>query len=280
LVTNRDAAPGGILVPIQPNGDARPVFGVPGAGGSVLSLHPLSRALGAGQPFYGLQAVGLDGRTPPLDSVGETAIANIAALKQVQPAGPYSLLGHSYGGVVAYEMARVLLEQGEDVASLTLLDVRAPSAMQEAFDHDESNALLDACTVAANASGTNVEIDLDGLRQLPDDAKIQYLVGLLNDHGVESNAEQFNALYNVYRANLRCYRNYAPLPLSRDIEVSLYRATQAAQHGAVPRDYGWTQLLRAPIRIHDVDADHFSILKKVTIQAVAAAPALVGPPAA
>src|SRR5439155_21639366 len=49
-----------LVIPIQPGGDALPIFGVPGAGGVVLWLQPLSRALGKDQPFYGLQAVGLD----------------------------------------------------------------------------------------------------------------------------------------------------------------------------------------------------------------------------
>ena len=80
--------------------------------------------------------------------------------------------------------------------------------------------------------------------------------------------------------------------LSRQIDVSLYRATQARQDGPdMPRDYGWDRLLQSPVRTYDVEADHFSILDKVQIQGVASAfdssieraanvPAFVGPPEA
>src|SRR5262249_26497247 len=93
LIDGNEAESFNILVPIQINGESAPIFGVPGVGGNVLSLQPLSKSLGLEQPFYGLQAVGLDGKTLPLKSVEETAKANIAALRQVQAVGPYALIG-------------------------------------------------------------------------------------------------------------------------------------------------------------------------------------------
>ncbi|MEO8034805.1 MAG: amino acid adenylation domain-containing protein, partial [Acidobacteriota bacterium] len=118
------------LVRIQTGGDGPPIFGIPGAGGIALSLQPLARALGTEQPFYALEHAGLDGVASPLTSVEQTAQANIAAVKKVQPHGPYHFIGYSYGGVVAYEMARILLDEGEKIASLTLLDSLAPWVMQ------------------------------------------------------------------------------------------------------------------------------------------------------
>src|SRR3954453_3509623 len=113
-----------LVVPIQPLGDAPQIFAIPGAGGNLRSLRPLARALGEEQPLFGLQAVGLDGRTQPPASVEQTARINVEAMKTFAP--PYSLIGHSYGGVVAYEMARILLEQGHEIDSLILLDSLAP----------------------------------------------------------------------------------------------------------------------------------------------------------
>jgi thioesterase domain-containing protein/acyl carrier protein len=272
LISNKEATSIDILVPIQTKGNAPPIFGVPGAGGNVLSLQPLSRALGTEQPFYGLQAVGLDGRTLPLNSVEETAKANIAALKSLQPAGPYSLIGHSYGGVVAYEMARTLLEHGEEISSLILLDSMAPSVMQRKMANDEVTELFDVCTTIANLHGASVKIDLQRLQRSSGGENVQYIVDLLNDCGVEIDSEQFTAFYGVYRANLLCYRTYTPSMLPLKIDVWLYRATQGHQLGpTMPPDYGWNQLLQGPIRIQDVVANHFSILEKVHIQGLAGA---------
>jgi thioesterase domain-containing protein/acyl carrier protein len=266
LISNEDAPSFDILVPIQTNGDAPPVFAVPGVGGNVLSLEPLSKVLCANQPFFGLQAVGLDGKRPPLDSVEQTAQANIAALKTIQPGGPYSLIGHSYGGVVAYEMARILLEQGEGISSLILLDSMAPAIRWSNFAQDEVSELVEACMAVADIHGARPEVDVEGLRQLSNEEKVHYIADLLSDLGLEIDFEQFTAFYRVYRANLLCYRAYTPPPLSREIDVSLYRAMQGRPDRLnLPPDYGWGRLLQRSIRIYDVEADHFSILKKARI---------------
>jgi amino acid adenylation domain-containing protein/FkbM family methyltransferase len=267
LISSEEAPSFDILVPIQTDGDAPPVFAVPGVGGNVLSLQPLSKVLGAKQPFYGLQAVGLDGKRPPHGSVEQTAQANIAALKTVQFGGPYSLIGHSYGGVVAYEMARILLEQGEGISSLILLDSIAPAVMQGEPADDEATDLFEACATMANLYGVRLEVDLNRLRQSPSEENVQYIVNLLNDYGLEIDDRQFAAFQRVFRANQLCYRAYKPPTLSRKIDVSLYRATQGRQDGpTMPRDYGWNQLLQSPIRIYDVEANHFSILEKARLQ--------------
>src|SRR6476646_709665 len=159
MISTEETTTSDILVPIQTQGNALPIFGVPGAGGNVLSLQPLIRALGTDQPFYGLQAVGLDGSTLPFDRVEETARANIEDLKTVQPVGPYKLLGHSYGGVVAYEMARMLLAENEEISGLILLDSVAPSLMPLPKD-DDATELLEACATAASLYDIKVEIDV------------------------------------------------------------------------------------------------------------------------
>jgi thioesterase domain-containing protein/acyl carrier protein len=261
-----------ILVPIQTDGDAPPVFAIPGAGGNVLSLRPLSRALGGQQPLFALQSAGLDGKTVPLSSVEQTARANIDAVKTVQPAGPYSLIGHSYGGVVAYEMARQLIEQGEEISSLVLLDSIAPSVMQRTQAHDEVAELFEEAMAVANLYGAGLAIDVERMRRSSNEENVQYVVGLLNERGLEINADQFAAFHRVYRANLLCYRAYTPSMLSRKIPVSLYRASQARQNGPdIPRDYGWEQYLQSPLHTYDVEATHFSILEKVDLQGIAGA---------
>jgi amino acid adenylation domain-containing protein len=270
VISNAEAASVDILVPIQPGGDAPPVFGVPGAGGNVLSLQPLSRALGPKQPFYGLQAVGLDGKTLPLNSVEQTAEVNITAMKALQPLGPYRLIGHSYGGVVAFEMARILLEQGQ-VTSLILLDSLAPAIMQGKAVNDEATELFDAGTAVANMHGATLDIDTERLGQSSNEENVRYIVSLFEDLGLEINADQLTVFQKVFQANQMCYRAYKPSMAALNFDVSLYRAMQGHQEvPPLPRDYGWNELLKSPIRVFDVEANHFSILEKAPLQIVAA----------
>ncbi len=110
------------LVPLRPNGTAAPFFCVHAVGGNVLEYNNLVQHFDSDHPFYGLQAVGLDGQTPPLTSIEEMAAHYLHEIRQLQPHGPYYLGGRSFGGSVAFEMARQLQAQGEAVALLAMLD--------------------------------------------------------------------------------------------------------------------------------------------------------------
>jgi thioesterase domain-containing protein len=88
----------------------------------VLRFYDLARYLGPGQPFFGLQPQGLDGKHPCLTRVEDMAVYYISEMRRVQPEGPYFLGGYSFGGLVALEMAQQLKAQGQEVGLLVLLD--------------------------------------------------------------------------------------------------------------------------------------------------------------
>lgn len=116
------AAANNTLVPIQPNGTRPPFFCVHGLGGGVLGYAELARVLGPDQPFYGLQARGLDGIEEPDQDIQTMAARYIKAMHTVQPKGPYHLGGYCYGGFVAFEMACQLRAQGEPVGLLAIFE--------------------------------------------------------------------------------------------------------------------------------------------------------------
>jgi acyl transferase domain-containing protein/thioesterase domain-containing protein/acyl carrier protein len=105
-----------------------PLFVVAGMFGNVLNLSHLAHLLGEDRPFYALQARGLYGDAEPHETFEEMAADYLAELREVQPHGPYLLGGFSGGGLIAFEMARRLIEQGERVLTVLMLDtpVRVP----------------------------------------------------------------------------------------------------------------------------------------------------------
>jgi amino acid adenylation domain-containing protein len=117
------------LVAIQPSGTATPIFMVPGVGGNVLIFAQLARLLGPDQPFYGLQARGLDGKEAPFISVPDMARHSVEEITRLRPHGPYIIAGACTGGLIAYEMAQQLTAQGEDV-TLLMMDTWHPSSYQ------------------------------------------------------------------------------------------------------------------------------------------------------
>jgi thioesterase domain-containing protein len=109
---------------LRSSGNRTPLFLVHPADGDVLSFAVLARRLGPDQPTYGLRARGIDDGLPPHSTLVEMATDYVAAVRSVQPHGPYALGGYCMGCPVAVEMARQLEDAGEEVAMLVLLDPR------------------------------------------------------------------------------------------------------------------------------------------------------------
>ena len=110
------------LIPIQPQGSNTPLFLVHGAGGNVLLYNALAKHLEPDYPLYGLQSQGLDGQSKPLETIEEMAERYLNEIKTVQPHGPYFLGGYCMGGTIAYEMAQKLINSGEQVSMVAMLD--------------------------------------------------------------------------------------------------------------------------------------------------------------
>jgi amino acid adenylation domain-containing protein len=110
------------LVLLRPGADAPPVFIVHGVGGSAMELIPIAKSTRGNHPIYGIQARGFDGTQPPLDRVEAMADYYLETITEVQPRGPYFLVGHSSGGLIAMEIAQRLLKRGDRIGVLALLE--------------------------------------------------------------------------------------------------------------------------------------------------------------
>jgi thioesterase domain-containing protein len=191
-------------------------------------------------------------------------------MKIIQPQGPYSLIGHSYGGVVAYEMARILLEEEAAAVTLTLLDSRAPAIMRERLSADELESLIEACSTLATLQGITLSLDARQLAALPREARYGYIASLLAAHDFAVDEYQLASFASMFAAQTRCYRRYEPRPLSAAIDVYLYRAILDQQHDHVTwNDYGWNQLLSEPLRVVDLEAGHYSMLESGCVEQLA-----------
>lgn len=120
------------LVPIQPEGDTPPFFCVHGITGDVLWFRELASHLAPDYPFYGIQALGLDGKSPPFSDIEKMAAYYLDEIQKIQPEGPYFLGGASFGGTVALEMSQQLLKQGHQVGLLVIFDHYPPNITSNA----------------------------------------------------------------------------------------------------------------------------------------------------
>jgi amino acid adenylation domain-containing protein len=121
-----DAEQSSRLVPLYTGEQAEPIFCWPGLGGYPMNLRLLAEKVGIDHTFYGIGAYGLNAGEVPYRTIAEMAAADVDAIRRVQPAGPYTLWGYSFGARVAFETAYQLEQAGERVENLFLIAPGSP----------------------------------------------------------------------------------------------------------------------------------------------------------
>jgi amino acid adenylation domain-containing protein len=212
-----------VLLPLRPGGSGTPVFCMHPLGGLSWIYTNLSRHLDDRYPVYGLQAAGLNGREPLAQSIPGMAAQYVARLRQVQPSGPYRLVGWSFGGLVTHEMAVQLQEAGEDVETLVLFDTHVRYGAAERSDED----LL---------AGVEVPEEVPAALTL----------------------QQLDALKAVYVNNHRLSIRHRPRTFRGDLVI--FRATRLAEDGVELDVAVWQPHVTGRIDVHAVDATHNGML--------------------
>jgi len=230
------------LVPIRSSGKRPPLFLLHAIGGNVLNYIPLARALGSDQPVYGIQAVGLDGLTPPLDSLEAMAERYLAEIRQVQPHGPYFLAGGSMGGMIAYEMALQLRTRGETIGLLAMMDTYGP-------DYRRADAEPQTAVPIRIAIGLVAR-----LRRMIDAARIR--------RARASNKPLPRGLrYRaIERAHYRALVAYHPQIY--DGQAVLFRASAQPRSTRPTGTLGWSHYMPRGIEVIDLNATHDNLIEQ------------------
>lgn len=273
-VLREQAAPPAVspLVPIQTLGSATPLFCPAGGGGSVLYYYPLAKYLGVGQPFYGLQAVGLDGECEPLTRVEDLAAAHLREIRKIQAEGPYRIAGHCFGGLVAFEIAQQLLRAGETIDLLMLIDVpaRRPAAP---LPTDDTGWLVKLAAVIRESSGCDLELSEQGLRGLTAEAQLELFRDRMMAAGFlppGAGVAQVRGLLRVFAASGAA--DYAPHE-PQALPIALFRAgefhpdydfTAADDPGTTltASSMGWQAYASSPVEVIVVPGNHITMMSE------------------
>jgi acyl-CoA synthetase (AMP-forming)/AMP-acid ligase II/thioesterase domain-containing protein len=241
------------LVALQPLGARIPFFCIPGADENPYYFRDLALGVGQDQPFYALR----DPR--PLEQRGvytleEHAAAFTAAIRSLQPRGPYALGGHCYGGILAFEAARQLVAAGEAVSLLALFEVPTPGYPKVVRHWREyfrqSKPLLEALVRGeVRATWTNarshVQVLIGLWRRKAQALTRRGLVGI----GLKSAIEPMEPRE---RRNERAGRSYAPKPLRCKV-VQFIAADE--RHSTLVLDdprFGWRDQVGAGFSVQEV----------------------------
>jgi amino acid adenylation domain-containing protein len=263
---------GRALVAIQPGGSRAPLFGLPGVEGGVLGYHTLARLLGPDQPFYGLQSRGLDGRFRPLTRIEDIAHACVAEIRELQPRGPYHIVGACMGGVVAWEMARQLRAAGHEVGLVALIDTWPPEAAALAAGR---RGWRPRAPVILDFVAGRVRLYREKLAELRGSARLRYLAGRLKPlSDLARHRDPFRGVradlrrHAVTRANLLAFERYEPRPYAGP--VVLFCAEGRSVFDETDGRLRWRQLAGA-LEVHSVAADDSGqLLREPHVRTVAA----------
>ncbi len=239
------------LVPIQTEGSKPPLACVHAGDLHVLFYRPLALALGADQPVYGFEPVGRNGERAPLDTFPEIAAVYLRELRQIQPHGPYRLLGYCFGGALCWEIAHQLEAQGETVELLALLDTPFPAGVR-------SGPWRRALSILRSEGvGAAVRRGVAKLRRKR--ARTRALTGAATDRLLTSNW--------VREACKRAFNAYVPPEC--EATVTIIRSSEFASWRRSATHMRWSALAGGTDD-HVVEARHPELLDEPALSEVAA----------
>jgi thioesterase domain-containing protein/acyl carrier protein len=249
------------LVAIQPKGTQPRIYIISGVGGNVIKFQRLAFYLGENQPVFGLLPRGLDGKEPYFTRVEDMAAYYADAIQQSQPAGPYRLMGYSFGGLVAFETARQIVARGGEVSFVGLLDSAEPQYLDR------------------------LQKDLPAWQRYR--GYKDYLAELfVGDVGFERLRKRFatkisSLTFRIYRRlgrsipqdlgrmeyiNLLAGTEYHPEAYSG--KLTIFRSTARDAYEGTDRALGWGGLA-AEIEVVDLPSNHFNILQDPNVRLLA-----------
>ncbi|WP_405360225.1 SDR family NAD(P)-dependent oxidoreductase [Kitasatospora sp. NBC_00085] len=245
-----------------------PLFVFHPAGGPTSVYRPLVRLLPADQPVYGCE------RVDELASMEEKAKYYLDLMRRIQPRGPYQLLGWSFGGCQAYEIAVQLRDRGEDAGYLGLIDTILPAALPGS---DSQEIVLERFRRFADyvetTFGHHLPLPYEELPSMTDDDQIMTVMRLVAETGLSMSPGILEHQRTSY-VDARIGERYRPRPYPG--HVTLYRAQepQVMITALDPRylrdeaDLGWAPLCPS-LEVVPVPGDHLSLIDPPHIAVIA-----------
>ncbi|ORX87850.1 atromentin synthetase [Basidiobolus meristosporus CBS 931.73] len=199
------------VVPLQVTGSGVPIFFVHPGVGEVLIFVNLAKYFANERPFYALRARGFDNH-PYFESMEEMADMYTAAIRKTQPQGPYAVAGYSYGGVVAFEIAKRLEAQGQKVAFVGLVNI-PPHIKPRMLELDWTEGFLNLSyflDLITKEEATRVS---PYLHTLPREEQINHIWSKASPDRIkelEIDRTQLEKWVDIAESLLKCGRNYEP----------------------------------------------------------------------
>uniref|UniRef100_W4VRN6 Fatty acid synthase n=1 Tax=Corethrella appendiculata TaxID=1370023 RepID=W4VRN6_9DIPT len=253
----------------DPNSKATPVFMVHAIEGVITALIPLAETINA--PVYGLQCV----EAAPLDTLEDLAIYYIKQIKTVQPKGPYTIIGYSFGGSIAYEMV-AQLQKIKEKSSLVLLDgsPRYVSWYTEAQKQRNANGEIvqaeDEAFALAYFGMVCGKLDYGKTAQIlltmsSWDTRVDKCVELVKSNTPHYTTELLRVTAVSFVKKIFAGHLYKP---NNKIDANVVLVKPSENYAKLQGDYGLSDLCSKKVEITTVDGDHRSMLTGKSVDTI------------
>jgi thioesterase domain-containing protein len=259
------------LVPFRTAGDGSPLFCLPGAGGDVQVFREMVAALPEGQPVYAIDLEWLCDVEEQF-TVEQLAAFYIEKIKNIQSNGPYYFCGYSFGGLVAYEMAMRLIEEGNGAKLVALLDVPNPALIASLSESD--SAEFRKTYLADRIKKYGVQLVRGEIKAFTGRA-VAFVVSRLGRLFMPAIKVAFRMakrpLPLKFRASdpgfLKAWHSYSPRRYAESLVC--FRVEDRGPEHDRDLSMGWDACVTGGVRVHVVPGDHVDMMQGATVLIIA-----------
>jgi amino acid adenylation domain-containing protein len=259
-----ESAPGsgGTVLALRPHGSGTPVFCLLG----IYHYQPLADALGdLDRPWYGVYVAGEDAllRSTGAHTLRSLAAQYVDAIRARQPHGPYCLVGHSTGGVLAYEVAGQLQEAGEAVEQLVILDSVLTHGVRRSFGQEVRHVSRRVRRTYLRAARRVKAALLDRRLRARDDAALR-----AQREAALRTIQEIEQIRAFERAEAHWERNEARPYAGAVTFVHALGRTEPC--GEVERTAGWGHLVTGTLTVLAMEGEHAEMVRAPRVEQLAA----------
>ncbi|KAJ3174875.1 hypothetical protein HDU87_006667 [Geranomyces variabilis] len=253
------------VIPLQTTGEGTPIFFVHPGVGEVLIFVNLAKHFAHERPFYALRARGFDPNETFFGSMDEMVEEYVAGIITTQPFGPYLLAGYSYGGVVAFEIAKRLEGDGRHVIFLGLVNI-PPYIRSRMEEISWTEGLLNLSYFLDLTTKEEAERLAPPLKELSRRQQIRHVLQHAPPERVAElvlDATRLDHWVNIAWSLLQCGRNYEPSGAVHGCRLTCFYANPLKGTKTEWRDNhlsAWDQFAGAGVDFVAVAGHHYTLM--------------------
>lgn len=260
------------LVPLQVTGDKPPLFCVHPGVGEILVFVNWSKHFINKRPFHALRARGFEPGESHFITMDEMVEIYTQAIVSSQPKGPYSVAGYSYGGIVAFEIAKSLEKMGETVEFCGLINI-PPNIKPRMLEINFTDGLLNLSMFLELVLKEDIPDLQSMLSPMSDEDQVSYIVSHAPASRVielNMDANKLMAWVGIAGSLINCGRAYDPSGvLKGDLTVFYADPLRGTKSEWLDILQDWKQYVSGSIRYIEVPGAHYTLMSKAHLPAFA-----------